>query len=616
MSSEADQGWVVLELNSRSDGEDPEIVAKSIRGALGQKAEVFLPAEVTEIGGDRAVHYLVGGYAFVRHTLDEAVYTKLENTRFVQSALTGISEGKRRLAIVPTTDIDRMRHQLKQEVDQGIGVGDKVLITTGAYRNIEAAVIEEIPERDEVQVHVSLRSKQAIVTLPRSGLQVIERAPLSPIYSKVTALKTWLRFSRPIAVWMGNIKPLRQTFKKYEKLSTWMRAGHNLYAQVSFGGSHHNLGHLVVGAAELERVNQWHTKLVNLFAFVASYQGYVSEGQLRNLQSQFVELLWIDDVIQRIRQLRRDVEAIAHAEAGRKDGGGVFQNLLIDGHNLAIRCLYAPGLDTLTDSQGRPTGAIVGFIRTLGSLRKKHPDARIYVTWDGSNKRRQASFPDYKGNRRKADPAATKGFDQFAFLRQTLPMFGVWQGTNPDEEADDIIAALAREELRGQNNLIFSTDRDLLQLVTETTLMLVPGVGGRKDAMFDQAAVEKTFGVPPERIVQLRSFFGDPSDNIPGVPRVPKKVLRSLVQAHKTVDGVYASGLTGITKSQYEKLRGSEPQVRINVGLMTLLDVPVSITDPNVDADTAATRLQELSINSAPLLEPFFGLKQKKAADT
>jgi DNA polymerase-1 len=206
------------------------------------------------------------------------------------------------------------------------------------------------------------------------------------------------------------------------------------------------------------------------------------------------------------------------------------------------------------------------------------------------------------------------GFDQLAFLREVLPRLGVWQGVSPDEEADDVIASLVRGSLRGQNNLIYSTDRDLLQLVSGTTQMLVPGVGGRKDAMYDQAAVERTFGVPPESIVQLRAFFGDTSDNIPGVPRVPKKVLRALVTAHKTVSGVYGSGLAGLTKSQYEKLRASEPQVTINVELMTLVNVPVSITDPNVDADVAARRLQELDIKSSPLLEPFFG--RAKAADT
>lgn len=609
-----DSGWVVLQLNSRSEGEDPDVVAKSIRGALGRGAEVFLPAEVTEISGDKAVHYLVEGYAFVRHS-SVGDYRRADNTRFVQTVLRG-QGGK--LAIVPDSDIESLRRQLKKEVDQGIGVGDTVMVTTGAYRNIEAKVVEDIPERDEVQVHVSLRSKQAIVTLPRSGLRVLERAPFSPVVSKIAAFKTWLRFNRPIAAWKGSIRSLRRACRKYERLANWSNTGRSLFAQVTFGSSRQRLTDLWGRAEELERLTDWYPLMRRLFSFVAFYHGYVSGVQLEVLRDRLLEVAWLEDVTQRIKRLRREVEAIAHAEAGRKEGGGdVFQNLLIDGHNLACRCLYAPGLDSLMDKQGRPTGMVVGFLRTLGSLRKKYPDARIYVTWDGSNKRRQRTFPDYKGNRRKASGSIKPGFDQLAFLQKLLPQLGIRQGLNVVEEADDIIASLVRGRLSGQNNLIFSTDRDLLQLVTQTTRMLVPGVGGRKDVMYDQAAVKGAFGVPPERIVQLRAFFGDTSDNIPGVPRVPKKVLRSLVQAYQTVDGVYSSGLSGLTKSQYEKLRASEPQVRINVELMSLVDIPVSVTDPNVDADAVAERLQGLDINPATLLEPFFGkAPSKKAADT
>lgn len=592
-------------------------MAKSIRGALGKRAEVFLPAEVTEIGGDRVVYYLVEGYAFVRHTLGDSAYRKADNTRFVQTTLR--SQG--RLAVVPTSDIERMQRQLKKEIDQDIGVGDKVLITTGAYRNIEAEVVEDISERDEVQVYVSLRSKQAIVTLPRSGLRVVERAPFSPVVSKIAAFRTWLRFNRPIAAWKGDIRPLRRSYRKYEKIMDWSAVGRSLVAQVTFRSSHKRLARMREQLKELEGLDLWYGRAQRLWAFVSSYYGYASVRQLESIQERFVELVWFEDVTQRIRRLRRDIEAIAHAEAGREKGGGVFQNLLIDGHNLAFRCLFAPGLDELTDTLGRPTGMIVGFIRTLGSLRKRHPDARIFVTWDGSNKRRQKIFPDYKGNRRKegGGKEGSGKFDQLAFLREILPSLRVRQVINVSEEADDIIASLVRGALKDQNNLIFSTDRDLLQLVTETTHMLVPGVGGRKEVMYDQAAVEGAFGVPPERIVQLRAFLGDTSDNIPGVPRVPKKVLRALVQAHKTVEGVYGSGLSGVTKSQYEKLRSSEPQVRINVELMTLVDIPISTVDPNsdVDADAVAARLQELEINSAPLLEPFFGkAPPKKAADT
>jgi hypothetical protein len=392
VGTSGEDSWVVLELNSRSEGEDPDIVTKSIRGTLGKDVEVFLPAAVTEIGGDRVVYYLINGYAFVRHTgLESKDYIRLEGTRFVQSALTGLSEGKRRIALVSTADIERMRDQLKREVDQDIGIGDTVLIVTGAYRNIQAKVIEDISENDEVQVLVALRSKQAIVTLPRSGLKIVERAPFSPIVSKIAAMRTWIRFSRPIAAWDGDPTQIRQAFEKFEKLFGWSEQGRSLYAQVGwFPHAGPELERLRLQLAALERMTGWREELVKLFAFVASYQGYVSESQLESLQERFLELVWFEDVQQRVTKLRRDVEAMAHAQAGRavrpdKEGGVMFQNLLIDGHNLAFRCLHAPGLDSLADIQGRPTGVIVGFIRSLGALRKKHPDARVYVTWDGSN---------------------------------------------------------------------------------------------------------------------------------------------------------------------------------------------------------------------------------------
>lgn len=606
-------GWVVLELTSRSESEDPEVVQKAILNALGGLVEVFLPAEVTEIGGDRVVHYLVGGYAFVRPLNPEKppVYSKAENTRFVQSVLVGRHKEP---AMVPDADIDRMRHQLKLEVDQGIGVGDTVMITTGAYRNIEAKVIEEIPERDEVQVYVQLRSKQAIVTLPRSGLSVVERAPFSPIYSRITALKVWANFVRPIVRFSSSARSLKSEFRAYRKVSGWLDRGHFLYANVTLDQYPGRLRQIRRQAKALSQVTEWNTDIRRLWTFVASYQGYCSRGQLSGLRGQLIELYWLDDILSRIQRLRREVEAIAHAAAARgtKKGkrGTMFQNLLIDGHNLALRCLYAPGLSDLTDSQGRPTGMIVGFLRSVGGLRKRYPDVRVYVAWDGSNERRKKTFPDYKGNRKSASESAPEGFDQLGFLRDMLPLIGVRQVTNPHEEADDVIASLVRGPLNDQNNLIFSSDRDLLQLVTESTWMLAPGMGGRKEVMYDPAAVKKSFGVAPKDVVQLRAFFGDTSDNIPGVPRVPKKVLRSLVQAHGTVEGVFASGLTGLTKSQYEKLRSSEPQVRINVGLMSLQDVDVTQRDPDVDADVAAKRLKGLDITPDPILAPFFGAKE------
>lgn len=609
--------WVVLELSSRSEGEDPDTVRASIAKSV-PLSEVFVPAVATLIGGDRVIHSLVEGYAFVqRGAYSDSVFMRLESTRFVQSVLSesGGSTCSRRLSVVHTADIDRMRQQMQRQVHQGIGIGDKVRITTGPYRNIEATVIEEIPEDKVVQVYVALRSKQTIVTIPRSGLLVLERAPLSPSLSRLTGLRAWLRQTRPVILWQGerHIGALQGTYARYERISRWMTAGHQAFSVASFVDGHlqRRLRDFRTRLGTLSKFDSWCDRLSRLFSFVHACLYATPERALGEIQAKLVTLAWLEDVDERIKSLSQEVECLAHAARRLVDGDElVVQNVLVDGANLARRCFATPGLDELKDSSGRPTGAITGFLRSLGALKKRYPGTRFYVAWDGSNRRRKKLYPEYKADR--VDPGAAY-YDQVGFIRKVLPALGVRQLCSEEEEADDIIAAVVHGELSAQYNLIFSNDRDLLQLVSQTTVQLVPGSGIRKEILFDAALVEEHFGVPPEKLVQLRSFYGDASDHIPGVPRVPKKVLRSLVQAYGGVDQVYKSGLTGLSKGQYERLRGSEPQVRINLALMSLVDVPVSVTDPDVDADLVSSSLKGMEINPNPILEAFFEQKAEAA---
>ena len=270
--------------------------------------------------------------------------------------------------------------------------------------------------------------------------------------------------------------------------------------------------------------------------------------------------------------------------------------------------MYAPGISSMQDTSGRPTGVIVGFLRSVGALKKKFPEARVYVAWDGSSQRRKSIYAGYKAQRKSSNESGgPQCFDQVGFLKDLLPSLGAWQVFNPEEEADDVISVMVRGPLKPQHNVIYSTDKDMLSLVTDSTSVLMPGAGSRKEVLHDPSSVESSFGVPPARLIQLRAFCGDPSDNIPGVPRVPKKVLKSLVQAHRTVDGVYGSGLIGLTEGQYERLRLSEPQVRLNLSLMSFVDVPVHTLEPEVDLEAVAERLQSVEINPAPILAQFRG---------
>jgi DNA polymerase-1 len=251
---------------------------------------------------------------------------------------------------------------------------------------------------------------------------------------------------------------------------------------------------------------------------------------------------------------------------------------------------------------------ILGFLRSLAALKKRFPEACFWVAWDGSSRRRRARFSDYKGHRSRKETSVTVGdvvFDPLRLLRELLPLLGVRQVWNPEEEADDVLATLVRNDLAAQTNLVCSTDRDFLQLVTSSTMFLFPAVGSRKEVLYDVQGVVQQLGVPPENVVQLRAFVGDKS--LPGVARVPKKVLRSLVQEYGTVERVYASGLSVLNRGQYERVMEAAPQVRINLELMTLVDVSISRTDPDIDEDGVAAKLHDLDIKAQPIVQAFLG---------
>lgn len=522
---------------------------------------MFVPAAVMQVGEDRTVQYLMEGYVFVRREAPDAAYMRLEGTRYVDSVLTkpGGQRGPRQIACVTTADIEKMRRQIRAMTDQGIAVGDTVYITNGPYRQLTAEVFEDIPERDTVQVFIRFRSKEAIVSLPRSFLTLVQKAPLKPEVTRFKAIKTWWEDARPAFVWQARkFDPIRQKFDALRQLEGFVARRK---------------------AAEV---------------VVVDYLRPIGV-----LEEKYREVSFLDDLVRRAEALSRGVlELERQLKGGPLDN---IQNLIIDGHNLACRCAMAPGLCDLRDTQGRPTGGIIGFLNSLKGLMKRFPTASPYVTWDGSSQVRRRMYAGYKATR----SPNTQTFET-TYLREMLPSLGVRQAWNPEEEADDVIGALVRGPLAGQRNLIVGTDQDMLQLVSSTDNVLFPQVGARKEILHTPETVVQEYGVEPSRLVQLRALLGDTSDKIPGVPRVPVKILTALVQAHGSVEGILKSNLIGLTPSQYEKIRASADQLRLNVRLMTLrTEIPLTVLDPNPDPAVATQRLQDVNVKVEPILSAF-----------
>lgn len=582
--------WVVLELTAKAENEDPDVVKASIRHHI-RDAEIFVPASVVQRDDQRVYQYLMEGYAFIKDQHPPGHYSRLEETKYVQGPLfvpTGFRRDKR-LATIPQKEINRLRAQIKIEVDQGIEVGDTVIITSGEYKNITAIVKEEIQEQDAVTVHIQLRSTDRLITLPRAFLRLEMKSPMVTFKPRVDALNRWVRAARKLLAWPEpDSKAFDQAVSRYTRWNDWFRRSRRAFSAVR--AYHMELDFDPVWA-------QWEryqllcrgVLLENQIFFISDVLPY-----LTGVEEKCSEVEFLSGAQTRITSIYLDVKRMTEMTP---------VNLVVDGTQLFIRCSEAPGLSALTDEKGRPTGGIVGFLRGLGAYHKRFPGVNIYVCWDGSSQRRKAMYSGYKANRSSRSDKPSFGID---WLKGTLPLLGVHQAFNPEEEADDVMASLVRGPLKEDPNILITTDRDLLQVVSENTHQLCPAVGAGKEKLYDIDRVQTEYGVPPESMVHIRALSGDSSDNIQGVSGFGLKTASKVIRLYGTVSALLESNFAGLGKTQVFKLRANEGQILKNVELLQLIDVPFNQIRSNPNQTEVAAKLQELGIKSEPILAAFF----------
>ncbi len=208
------------------------------------------------------------------------------------------------------------------------------------------------------------------------------------------------------------------------------------------------------------------------------------------------------------------------------DRGPLF---LLDGSNIAYRAFYALPPE-ITTSDGFPTNALYGFCAmVIKILADYHPGA-VIVAWDAREKTfRHGEFEEYKAQRKPMPDLLSQ---QWPFLPELAEAFGFINLTVPGFEADDILATLARQaEAEGRDTFIVTGDRDALQLAGDHVSIMANARGMTDVKIYDPAAVEERFGVPPRLIPDLIGLKGDTSDNIPGIPGIGEKTAALLLAA-------------------------------------------------------------------------------------
>lgn len=249
---------------------------------------------------------------------------------------------------------------------------------------------------------------------------------------------------------------------------------------------------------------------------------------------------------------------------------------------MAYRAFFALPAENFTTSSGQPTNAVYGFASMLANTLRDEAPTHFAVAFDVSRKTwRSERFPEYKANRSKT-PDEFKG--QVELIGELLDAMHAHRFAIEGFEADDVIATLATQaEEAGFDVLIVTGDRDSFQLITEHTTVLYPTKGVSELTRFTPEKVQEKYGLTPAQYPDFAALRGDPSDNLPSIPKVGEKTAAkwinqfgSLADLVERADEV--KGKVG------ESLREHLPSVELNRHLTELVrDVELTKTPQELE---------------------------------
>ena len=278
--------------------------------------------------------------------------------------------------------------------------------------------------------------------------------------------------------------------------------------------------------------------------------------------------------------------------------------LVIDGNSIANRAFY--GIKLLTTKDGRYTNAIFGFLNIMNSLLRECEPDEVAVAFDLKHPTfRHEMYDGYKGTRHAMPDELAQ---QMPILKELLTDLGYRQVSAKGWEADDILGTLAAAcEARRDDCFLATGDRDSLQLVSETTTVLLAtsAMGRSKTETMDLDAIHEKYGIEPKQLIEVKSLTGDTSDNIPGVKGIGEKTAMTLVKNFGTLDSVYDHLDSPIIKPrQRENLLACREDAYLSHTLGTIrTDAPIDtaegaykVTEGNKPA--AVRLMQELEIQT------------------
>ena len=277
---------------------------------------------------------------------------------------------------------------------------------------------------------------------------------------------------------------------------------------------------------------------------------------------------------------------------------------ILDSYGLIFRCYYAFISRPLTNQRGENVSALFGFFRNFHYILQHYKPGCIVAAMDSKTKTfRHEMYDLYKANRPKTPEDLHA---QVPWICEILEALGIPVLQCDGYEADDIIATVSRKcRESGRTCRILSGDKDLMQLVDESTQILKPVTGGETWKVTGIEGVEAEWGVKPPQLLDLLSLYGDSADNIPGVRGVGVKTAAKLLNDYGTLEGIYehlgdlkGAVLTKLTEGR-ENAFFSQKLVRLcDTVPCTDIDAAINKTGMTCNYQAAADLLMKFGVPS------------------
>ncbi len=276
--------------------------------------------------------------------------------------------------------------------------------------------------------------------------------------------------------------------------------------------------------------------------------------------------------------------------------------MLVDGMALLFRAYYATASSGYIrrTKAGVPTNAIYGFLRYMWDAIDKFQPTHVACCWDmGSKTFRTEQFASYKGNRPEAPDDLVP---QFSLVRDVTECLGIPNLGVVGYEADDCIGTLARRYGDSMNVMILSGDHDLLQLVNDSTSVIIMKKGHGNYMHYTPETLYAEKGLSPRQVIDVKGLMGDTSDNYPGVRGIGEKTAVKLIQEYESVEGVLAN-LDSLTKGVRTKIEADLEMLHLSRALAEIhcevpMECELDLCRLSVDHERALTKLEELEMKS------------------